>query len=165
MPTRSYKPEQIVAVLRPIPGERRAPARTGGWCVRNTSVGSGPAARFWPSLGNTARPSGAAASRFLCCFLPNSPDRVVTRRRGSACNTLSAIRALPAIRRGKGTHSGARTRPLQDINSVTGAVHPGLAEGRLAVSDQDEFARILASLYQATLDDRHWRIGVDLRPD
>ena len=29
------------------------------------------------------------------------PIRVVTRRRGSACNILSAIRALPAIRRGK----------------------------------------------------------------
>ena len=26
------------------------------------------------------------------------------------------------------------------------------------MSDQDEFARILASLYQATLDDRHWPV-------
>ena len=43
----------------------------------------------------------ARLGRFLYCFLPNSPDRVVTRRRGSAYNTLSAVRALPAIRRGK----------------------------------------------------------------
>ncbi len=43
----------------------------------------------------------ARLGRFLYCFLPNSPDRVVTRRRGSAYNTLLAIRALPAIRRGK----------------------------------------------------------------
>ena len=43
----------------------------------------------------------ARLGRFLYCFLPNSPDRVVTRRRGSACNTLSAIRTLPALRRGK----------------------------------------------------------------
>ena len=27
----------------------------------------------------------ARLGRFLYCFLPNSPDRVVTRRRGSAC--------------------------------------------------------------------------------
>ena len=26
------------------------------------------------------------------------------------------------------------------------------------MSDQDAFARILASLYQATLDDRHWPV-------
>ena len=26
------------------------------------------------------------------------------------------------------------------------------------MSDQDVFARILASLYQATLDDRHWPV-------
>ena len=26
------------------------------------------------------------------------------------------------------------------------------------MSDQDEFARIMASLYQATLDDRHWPV-------
>ena len=71
------------------PSNRRAPARTGG---RENVLR--PAAR-WPSLG------GPGLGRFLYCFLPNSPDRVVTRRRGSACNTLSAIRALPAIRRGK----------------------------------------------------------------
>ena len=67
---------------------RRAPARTGE-CENVLR----PAAR-WPSLG------GPSLGRFLYCFLPNSPDRVVTRRRGSACNTLSAIRALPALRRG-----------------------------------------------------------------
>ena len=71
------------------PSNRCAPARTGG---RENVLR--PAAR-WPSLG------GPGLGRFLYCFLPNSPDRVVTRRRGSACNTLPAIRALLAIRRGK----------------------------------------------------------------
>ena len=71
------------------PSNRRAPARTGG---RENVLR--PAAR-WPSLG------APGLGRFLYCFLPNSPGRVVPRRRGSACNTLSAISALPAIRRGK----------------------------------------------------------------
>ena len=71
------------------PSNRCAPARTGG---RENVLR--PAAR-WPSLG------GPGLGRFLYCFLPNSPDRVVTRRRGSASNMLLAIRALLAIRRGK----------------------------------------------------------------
>ena len=91
---------------RPLGPQRRAgaggpDARLTRWCVAR----GGGAARC------ARRPCGpgdvlvvwklARLGRFLYCVLPNSPDRVVTRRRGSACNTLSAIRALPALRRGK----------------------------------------------------------------
>ena len=36
------------------------------------------------------------------------------------------------------------------------AVHPGVAEGGIVMSVRDAFERILASLYEAMLDDRHW---------
>ena len=63
-----------------------------------------PAAR-WPS------PGGPGLGRFLYCFLPNSPGRVVTRRRGSAWNTLSALCALPAICRKAASRSAHGTAP------------------------------------------------------
>ena len=39
---------------------------------------------------------------------------------------------------------------------VTGAVYPRAIEGRIAMSDHDAFARILASLYAAMLDETRW---------
>ncbi len=54
-----------------------------------------------------------------------------------------------------GAHPPCRTA-CSAYGERSRAVHPGVAEGRIIINDQDAFERILGSCYEAMLDDAHW---------
>ena len=110
--------EDVVRVEPPDALRPAGAASTARLVLPQLIVDAGPVAVarflefFAARIANRrTRAAYGRAVGFLYCFLPNSPDRVVTGRRGSACNTLPATRALSAIRRGKAAFWSAHAAP------------------------------------------------------